>query len=135
MKLTALVLCLCFLTPAWGQELPDAPHKIASGRVAAEWEQNKAGIISRVDGSEDLHSGATLTSPSLKTEPLAKHHNWFYRHPVITGAVAGGTFALIWGLTHTNSCPSYINGIPYNGTKPCPKSCEGPGDCYWGPRN
>jgi hypothetical protein len=111
MKALSLFVVVLMLTPVFAQEVPDAP------KPAPVYAPQEPHIL-----------------PYYTVLPAPKHHNWAYRHPIIVGAIAGGTFGLVWGLTHTNSCPSYINGVPYNGTKPCPKSCEGPGDCYWGPR-
>jgi hypothetical protein len=64
--------------------------------------------------------------------PAVKRHNWFYRHPVATAAIVVGIAGGIVAATRQWGCPNKIDGYPYDGTPPCPKSCEADG-CYWGP--
>lgn len=58
------------------------------------------------------------------------------RHPkataIIMSAAAGAVVGGIIG--HQASCKSYYNGVPYNGTPPCPVYCDSPGHCDWPPR-
>lgn len=55
-----------------------------------------------------------------------------HRHPKLTALTIGAAAGLAIGLaTYQKPCPHYIDGFGYDGTRPCPKSCEGPGDCYW----
>lgn len=62
-----------------------------------------------------------------------RHRIWFVRHPLATEMIVlGAAGALIMHYKWPHSCATKIDGVPYSGTPPCPKSCEGPGDCYWG---
>ena len=110
-----LVLCC----GALGQEasLPDAP--------SSAWCCKSADGVWVIPAVSDLGSGELMLAGT------APKHNWAYRHPLILGAIAGGTFALIYGLTHRTGCPSTINGYPYSGNgHPCPTKCDSDG-CYW----
>lgn len=56
-----------------------------------------------------------------------------HRHPKATAlivATAVGT-AAGYKLGHQKPCPSVINGVPYNGTPPCPSYCDSLGHCDW----
>jgi hypothetical protein len=119
-KPLSLLLCLALLTPVWGQELPDAPQPQRKEVMPSE------GTIS-ISGRSDVTGG----SPSGQRVGV---HNWFYRHPVLTGGIGGGIIAFVVAVTHKNSCPHYINGIGYDGTPPCPTQCYSAGNCEWGPK-
>jgi hypothetical protein len=111
MKAISLLLAFCLLTPMFGQELPDAPKPVPA------YAPQEPHIL-----------------PYYTVLP-EKHRSWAYRHRTPlwilgSGAVAAGIVL----ATRQHGCPHYINGVGYDGTPPCPKSCEGPGDCYWGPR-
>lgn len=47
------------------------------------------------------------------------------RHPLIYGVAIGAGIGATIGIIQHCSCPSRINGYPYQGTCPCPK--------YWPP--
>ena len=100
--LLALVLALNGLQTAAQSTLPDAPLP-QSHRTG--WHELKA------------------SAP--------KRHNWFYRHPVLLGLIAGGTIGTVVAIKQYHTCSHRIDGFPYDGTYPCPKSCDGPGVCYW----
>lgn len=54
-----------------------------------------------------------------------------HRHPKLTALVIGAAAGTAIGLaTYQKPCPSHIDGYGYNGTPPCPKSCDSDG-CYW----
>jgi len=59
-----------------------------------------------------------------------------HKHPKATAIIVSAAIAIPVGikLGYQAPCKSYYSGVPYNGTPPCPKSCEGPGDCYWPPK-
>lgn len=59
------------------------------------------------------------------------HHSWPRRHAfalemIGLGVAAGVFFYKTW----PERCASKIDGFPYDGTPPCPTSCEADG-CYW----
>ena len=87
---------------------------------------------STVDSLPDAPSalvGQRTTWHELKT-PAPKHHNWFYRHPVLVGLIAGGTIGGVIAIRQYHTCPSVIDGYGYQGTPPCPNWC-GPHGCTW----
>jgi hypothetical protein len=52
------------------------------------------------------------------------------RHPVIWGVTTGAAISLVVVVATHKSCPPVINGVPYDGTPPCPKywpDTDGPG--------
>lgn len=69
----------------------------------------------------------TISHPEIR----ASKKSWVRRHPLLLEgiglSVAAGIF---FYKTWPQRCPSDVDGYPYNGTPPCPKSCESDG-CYW----
>lgn len=53
------------------------------------------------------------------------------RHPRTTGIVVGSAAAVIVTAVRHHSCARSYDGIPYQGTPPCPTWC-GQDGCYWG---
>ena len=43
------------------------------------------------------------------------------KHPVIVGLAVGTSVGLTIALVTRHNCPHRINGVPYDGTAPCPK--------------
>lgn len=62
------------------------------------------------------------------------HHGWAYRHRKLLIITAGSAIGAVVGfkLGYRKGCPSTVDGIPYNGTPPCPTECYSLGNCEWG---
>jgi hypothetical protein len=119
----ALVLsCILFAATAHCQDLPDNPAPVCQRTIIDE----NAHITYVTIPCENM------PKTEWHTLPPPKHHNWFYRHPLLTSAIIVGAVGGIVASTRQWGCPSHIDGYPYDGTPPCPKSCEADG-CYWGP--
>ncbi len=60
-----------------------------------------------------------------------------HRHPTATKWVIAGSLGGIGAIVAAkqyHSCHSSYNGVPYNGTFPCPVYCDSPGHCDWPPK-
>ena len=118
-------LVFLVLVMAAQAELPDNPQPVCQQAL-----MDDAGHVTfkTIDCSQVPDFQRRVLPPQKPPQ----HHNWAYRHPLIIGAIGGGTFALIYGLTHRTGCPHYINGVKYDGNgRPCPTRCDSDGDCYW----
>ena len=54
-----------------------------------------------------------------------------HRHPVLSGIVVGGAAAATVAIVRHHSCANSYNGVPYQGTPPCPAWCAPGGQCWW----